>query len=435
MEMKLKFIDLSFKPDNIIDNPVFINKQMQFTNSGLFSPKYFGKMNSEEEDLFELNDNTDIESKGYIYLEKYKFLNPKIYSSLSNLIGDKNLKSYLIYISSEFDEISSVKTHPDFHHKGISTFIENFSEILEFHKNLELEKENCSQYKIKAYDFLLNTENQKNFCFTNRIEVFSNKLRPAILLRGDIVLSSINSVLNELIYTIGHLNDLSENETSNFIVEPLLWNIQESTNNYFSSVINIIFGKEGTIREKKLGKRLDFSIRAVITPSKDEDQLDRIDLPYVSVMLLLKIHYISYLSNIKKMSVNDAEIKFENSLEYSEDNYNLLLRVIKSITPFNTEYLEVIFSRNPVINIGSMNKMKAYVKKNNEKTISINNLIHYFLNSDHDGDVLNVFLIQTKEHSLLFDKICPHRFIQNFNSIENLIKKDYAVGLNSFFID
>lgn len=440
MLLRLKINDHNPIPKSLlITNPDFVSSKTQsFSNAGLFSESIFGRMNPDIDDSLITNheEPKGLDAVGFCQLNNYKILTAKSFYALASCITPNTLNSYLLYMNSDYYNtgVENKKMLNEFAFKGITSFYKNFHEIISFHLELEKERPIQNSEKIEFLTFALTGNNKDDYIFTDRIEIYSSKLRPAVFLRGDVVLNSINSVLNKIVSTTGLLNDFNKHEESPFLSERLLFSLQETVNTYFDRVIEMVFGKGGYIREKLLGKRLDFTMRAVITPSQHFEKMEQIELPYSGVMRLLKVHYMAYFTNVKGYSPSYVEDMFEDSVEFSSINYDRLMKIVKFITPENTNYLETLFSRNPVINLGSILYMEGHIKENDEKTISMSNLIHHLLGSDYDGDVLNVFLIQTLEHLRVFKQLKPSNFIQNLGKIDNLLSKDYVVGLNSVFI-
>ena len=216
--------------------------------------------------------------------------------------------------------------------------------------------------------------------------------------------------------------------------ENIIYSIQLDLDKLWNSTFEIIKKKSGTIRDKILGGRLNFSSRNVIVPDKDL-RPDEIKLGYTTFLELYKLEIISILVNMLDIDHPRAwNIWKEATINFSEQIYKIM--------QYMTKHREIVceINRNPTINYGSIlaMKVKDVVPDIDDYTMSLPESVLVLLNADFDGDVLNI-------NSLKIDSI-RKEYYEKLNPMDNIfidrndgkysldasLIKDQAIGLYTF---
>jgi len=163
---------------------------------------------------------------------------------------------------------------------------------------------------------------------------------------------------------------------------------QKTVDDMFDYVINAVSKKEGLIRGNILGKRIDFSGRAVIAPSPTIE-LDECILPYRMVLELYKIP-------IAKKLIEKGYFKFIHSaLERVEScqfyNDPQLIEVCRSVIGEDV----CLLNRQPSLHKLSLVAFKIKVEP--VDVIYIHPMVCRGFNADFDGDAMAVYLPVTEE--------------------------------------
>jgi len=158
------------------------------------------------------------------------------------------------------------------------------------------------------------------------------------------------------------------------------YEIQTFIDEFFQKVEEKLSKKKGLIRQNLLGKRADFSSRAVIVPNPKLD-LNTVELPLEMCKELYKFHVLSYLINNKQLPLITAFDKLDT---LSDDEYVVILDEILSTSC-------VILNRQPTLHRLGMISFFPKVKKDTS-AIAIPVLVCPPFNADFDGDQIAVYL-------------------------------------------
>lgn len=153
--------------------------------------------------------------------------------------------------------------------------------------------------------------------------------------------------------------------------------IQKDVNELYHHILEKISKKEGLIRGNILGKRIDFSGRAVIVPDPTL-KLDECVLPYKMVLEIFKLQLSGRLIEIGKFKLLNKAISFVD--ECIENSSSSLLNICKEITKDKV----CILNRQPSLHRLGMLGFK--IKVSLDSVIKIHPLICHPLNADFDGD-------------------------------------------------
>ena len=427
------------------------NDSVSFTQDGVFSPAIFGNLGNTiswscncgnlqgefnegvtcsipECNSPVTNKGLSIQKCGWIDL-KYTAIHPLFFRYFRKIIGITAFNKILKYKSEIHVDghILQPELAPPYIGIGVSAFIENYREILDYFYAKKMKSADVS----KEYNFILSNIDA---VFTNYYPIINSRLRPAIVIDGDFSFDEINILYNTLIRNSSLLEGLTSIEQHDINIQGILLKSQFLLNEIYTSIVNMLSSKEGIIRNSLLGNRLNFTSRMVITPLDSSYTMDDCLLPYKSAVELFKPQIIKKLSILKGISSVKAEaIWLQAALKFSPVVYKIMIDLIKKPN------VNLIINRNPTSAIGSILFLRiAGIKKDlDDLTTSIHNLILASMGADYDGDVLNFILVMSKHFTELFETFRPHNILVDadsgaFNSTF-LPAKDTLLGLSSLF--
>jgi len=159
--------------------------------------------------------------------------------------------------------------------------------------------------------------------------------------------------------------------------------IQKDVNELYSHIISKLAKKEGLIRGNILGKRIDFSGRAVIIPDPVLN-LDECVLPYLMFLELFKLQISKKLIEIGRFKLLNDAIDFVD--DCIETKSPVLYRVCEEIAKDEV----CLLNRQPSLHRLSM--MGFNVKISLDNVIKIHPLACPGFNADFDGDQMAVYI-------------------------------------------
>jgi len=164
--------------------------------------------------------------------------------------------------------------------------------------------------------------------------------------------------------------------------------LQKDVSELYTRILEKMAKKEGLIRGNILGKRIDFSGRAVITPDPTLS-LCECKLPYLMILELFKLPISKRIIQLGKFKLLNKAIDF---VDKCIDNKSpVLLKVCEEIT--NEEYC--ILNRQPSLHKLSMLAFK--IKITLDQVIKIHPMACPPFNADFDGDQMAVYIPVTNE--------------------------------------
>lgn len=164
--------------------------------------------------------------------------------------------------------------------------------------------------------------------------------------------------------------------------------IQYKVKELYNDLLTKLSKKEGIIRGNILGKRIDFSGRAVIAPDPKLN-LDECRLPYIVILELFKLPIAKKLIHIGRFKILNKAIEFVD--ECIDKRSYQLLEICKEVT--EGEYC--ILNRQPTLHRLGMLAFKIKVTK--QYVIKIHPLVCPPYNADFDGDQMAVYIPVTDE--------------------------------------
>ena len=172
--------------------------------------------------------------------------------------------------------------------------------------------------------------------------------------------------------------------------------IQRDVNELYDNIIVKLSKKEGLIRGNILGKRIDFSGRAVIIP-EPLLEVDECELPYIMVLELFKLQIARRLLDIGRFKLLNRAIDFVD--DCIESHNPILFKICTDIVKNEV----CLLNRQPTLHrLGMIGfNIKVSLSKNEfnpiTSVIKIHPLACHGFNADFDGDQMAVYIPITEE--------------------------------------
>jgi len=164
--------------------------------------------------------------------------------------------------------------------------------------------------------------------------------------------------------------------------------LQKDINELYQHILEKLSKKKGLIRGNILGKRIDFSGRAVIVPDPTLS-IDECCLPYVMVLELYKLQIAKKLIEKGKFKLlNQAIDCIDYCIDFSDTS---LLPICEEV--IKDEYC--LLNRQPSLHRLSLLGYK--IKITTDKVIKVHPLICHPYNADFDGDQMAVYIPVTED--------------------------------------
>jgi len=164
--------------------------------------------------------------------------------------------------------------------------------------------------------------------------------------------------------------------------------LQNDVSELYSRILEKMAKKEGLIRGNILGKRIDFSGRAVITPDPTL-KLDQCKLPYIMVLEIFKLPIAKRILELGKFKLLNKAIDFVDQCIDSQSP--ILLKICEYVTKDEV----CILNRQPSLH--RLGMLGFNIKVTLDQVIKIHPLVCPPFNADFDGDQMAVYIPITDE--------------------------------------
>ncbi len=297
-----------------------------------------------------------------------------------------NFNEYLFYKKKYFNKFYAGTGVSIFH------YILNRLNILDEIKNIEKENNNLSNFKYKKYLIrynllkkFSNTGIDLSKIFINVLMVIPPDLRPIIKLpNGTVVSSDLNELYKRIINRNNRLEELQKypwipsviysNEKKNIqkAIDDLFVGGGVNRNIELKSLSENLKGKTGFFRQNLLGKRVDYSGRAVIVSGANLNFGECAIPEEMAIELFRPFIYKKILLN-KNFNLKTAKIEVDNKSYF-------VLSILKNII----KGFYVLLNRAPTLHRLGMQSFKILLTK--DKAIKLHPLVCGAFNADFDGD-------------------------------------------------
>jgi len=184
--------------------------------------------------------------------------------------------------------------------------------------------------------------------------------------------------------------------------------LQNDVSELYTRILEKMAKKEGLIRGNILGKRIDFSGRAVITPDPTL-RLDQCKLPYLMVLEIFKLPIAKRILELGKFKLLNKAIDFVD--ECIDSQSPVLFKICEELTKNEV----CILNRQPSLH--RLGMLGFNIKVTLDQVIKIHPLVCPPFNADFDGDQMAVYIpISDEAKQEIRDKIFVTK---NLNSPAN----------------
>jgi DNA-directed RNA polymerase beta' subunit len=221
------------------------------------------------------------------------------------------------------------------------------------------------------------------------------------------------------------------------------WGMQKAVNDLDAYIRTKVGKKYGLIRSSLLGKRVEFSGRAVITSGPDL-AADQIGLPFKLALTLFEpfiIHEILYANKVHKKEL-ETEVQSFLNLDLSTSSLAIIFKALKSGDVVPQRIYDIIFEaaqiasanrvviakRDPVLHAESLRAFYPVIVPGN--TLQISTLVVGGFNADFDGDAMAVFHPITNEaQEEVKKRMMLARSSTSYSDVTFQVSKEMCVGL------
>jgi len=410
----LKFLDMDKFSRGLtpVSTPDLFSRPNEFHPDGLYSERIFGNLESPE--------RTDT----YSYIDLYTKI---IHPSALKIILQLNRKIDLFLSASEtfnIDTKGNLILDPD-GFTGLSKFIEIFPRI-------KFRGETATREKFIN---LLKQSYDDGILFIDKIPVIPPNFRPAYQ-DEDKINDVYQSVLRKAI-------QVRSSGRSGVLFDLLSYGLQLAVNEHDKYVRTKVEKKNGLIRNQMLGKRIDFSGRAVITPGPDL-KINEVGVPFRIAVNLFEpfvIHRLLYSGKVNKNEL-ETEIKKYTKIDLSVDSVRKVIKSIKAgdklppklykifwdATEVAMKDRIVICKRDPVLHAESVRGF--YPKLRDGDTLQICALQVGGFNADFDGDQMAIYTPLTDDaQEEVKNRMMGLESSESSDSLVFSLSKEMYVGL------
>ena len=419
--MKINFLDSNkFKAGLIpVTSTELKTRTGDFHPDGLFSEKIFG---------FE---GTLERGKKYSYLDlNTEIIHPAAYKLLT--IIDRRLK---LFFSTEtsFSLNSEGNLYQD--EGGVS----GISEFIKIFPKINFRGDTTERDKI----IILLKEAYKNkTLFISILPIIPVDFRPMYKdEKGRLLLDNLNPIYTDILRKAAQVKSINEGSS---LFSILGFYLQLSVNEHDEYIRKKIGHKKGLIRSTLLGKRIDFSARAVIIPGPQLD-VNQVGVPLriaVSLFEPFLIHYILFSKKYPFIDEITSEIKKYIDSDLSVDTIKRLIKSLRTGDKFPLKLKQlfwdateivmknrvVLLKRDPALQDGSYRAFNPILVDGN--SIQICTLQVATFNADFDGDTMALFHPLTKQaQAEAKEKMMRTVGSKNMSYMNYELSKEMIVGL------
>ncbi len=361
--------------------------------------------------------------KAILHFEKYIIINP----------GNTKFQENEIITRQEYDHhnlmLSSftAETGADALYKILVNIdLKSKKEELSFklaQTNSEVNKKKIKDTIIILRDMIDNNILPEHILF-NQILILPPDRRPLFEAdNGQFVSSDLNEKYKHIQYRVNRLKIFIK---TGIIIFPIMRKeydlLRTAIEDLYKSISEMIAGKTGDIRRDQLGKRVDYSGRAVITGAP----FAKIDECFLPIDIALTIYEPIIIAELKKMGLAFTNKQAKKFIDRKSPE---VLEIIQNVIGTG-KYPIVLLNRAPTLHRVGIMAFKVILW--NKKAIGVNPLVCPAFNADFDGDQMGVHLVISEEAKA--EAFMLMRPSKNLGSVAsgNLIVgafRDIALGL------
>jgi DNA-directed RNA polymerase subunit beta' len=315
---------------------------------------------------------------------------------------------------------------------GISAFIEEYPKI----------KWRAGSTQREEFIKGIEESYKNNTLFIDKIPVLPPDVRPFFEdENGQMSQDELNDVYIDILRKSFQIKSAG---SSGQFFDLLNWGLQIATNNHDQFIKHKIEKKQGLIRGNMLGKRIDFSGRAVITPGPDLD-INEIGVPMRMAVMLFQpflLHYMIFSKKYPYRAELEKEIMAYMDSELTVDALQRLFKSIKTHDSVPKKLYEMVFDateivmkgrvviakRDPALHDGSLRAFNPVLNRGD--TIEISTTQVGTFNADFDGDQMALYHpITVEAQAEIKEKMMSVAGKKNATSVNFEMGKEMNVGL------
>ena len=402
-----------------VTNTEFHTKTGEYHESGLFSEKIFGVEGSLDR------------SKSFSYMNlNTKIIHPVAYRILIRL--DRKLEK-MFSTEQPFILENDGTLKPDNNGiVGIGAFREVFPKI-------KFRGDTPVREKLIA---ILQKNYKDETLFIDKLPVIPPDLRPIFQdENGMWLIDELNNIYVSILRKSFQIKSAGK---SGALYDLLNFGVQKAINEHDKFIKTKIGKKRGLIRGSLLGKRVDYSGRAVITPGPQLN-VNEVGLPLrmaVSLFDPFIKHYFLFSKTFKKKDELEKEIQAYTGLDLSVDSVQRVIKAIKSGDTIPPRLRKMFFDateivmmnrvvlakRDPVLHDASYRAVTPILIEGN--TVQMCTLTVGGYNADFDGDQMAFYHPLTTEAQMeAKERMMRAVGSENSTSVTFEISKEMVVGL------
>ena len=419
--LDLKKVTSNLRP--VLSTEYTVGKSNNFHPDGLFSEIIFGSKEGPER------------KKTLSYIDLHcKVVHPALVKTIEFLnkkaiLAINREKAYKINDNGILEEDKTGDIN------SINSVIKNFDKI--FGRVEE------STRRIDMKNMLI-TYHKKNLVFIDKCIVMPAGYRDAAVdeVHGGLRIDPINDYYVKIIRQSMQLQSLSI--TSGPMYDILSSKMQQLIDQLYDFLIQKISKKEGLIRKNVLGKRADFTGRAVIVGGAGKIKIDEIGIPFRILVKIFEpfILFDMYNSGNVKKEVLGRLIKQWDGSELSIVSLRNLFNSIQKGFKINQELEDlvkasiirvikdkvVIAKRDPALHPESVLGFKPVMIDGDSIQLPIAKCAGF--NADFDGDAMALYVPITKEAiEEVKDKMIHSNSMDSINLVGDDFSKDVVIGI------
>jgi len=391
----------------------------EFNPSGLFSEEIFGAEGSFDR------------TKNFSFLQlSTKIIHPTLYRHIIRL--ERKLEKWFSTEASFIITEDGNIVEDDKGVAGIASFIEEFPKIK--WRAGSAQREEFIKGIVQNY--------KSGTLFIDKIPVLPPDVRPYFEdEKGQISLDELNNVYLDILRKSFQIKSAG---SSGQFFDLLNWGLQISIINHDKYIKGKIEKKQGLIRGNMMGKRIDFSGRAVITPGPQLN-INEIGVPLRMAVMLFQpflLHYMLFSKKYPYKEDLEKEVKDFTELELTVDSLQKVFKSIKNHDNVPKKLYQLVFDateiviknrvviakRDPVLHDGGLRSFNPVLTKGDTIELSTTQIDSF--NADFDGDQMALYHpISVEAQAEVKEKMMRIASSKNNKSVFIKIIKEMNVGL------
>jgi len=356
-----------------VTSMITTTKSGDFHTEGLFSEDIFGPIGSPERRIL------------FSYLDLHGFvIHPSVYRVLMQL--DRKIEKF---ISTEESFILDKDGRLEINSKGVT----GIKEFIKLFPKIQWRGETDLRNKLIKF---VKRETKAGTIFIDKVIIIPPDLRPAVKGEdGNWMIDALNTDI--YIVLMRKASQLRSSGNSGPLYDLLNYAMHQSVMDHDNYIRSKIGKKRGIIREQMLGKRIDFSGRAVITPDPNL-KINEVGVPLRLAIGLFEpfiMHRLLYSGRVDRDVLANG-IKEYTGMELSVEAVKRVMKGIKEGDKIPDDLYELFFEQTEVSMINRIVVVKRDPVLHTQSYLAYNPVLHR-------GDTLLMSTTQVGVHNADFD--------------------------------